>query len=86
MDSGAGKQKVTVVRISGSFFNTEDARMDARLDLSVVHSIVREREGWFDIEGRSGHSSISGAVSRLYVGSSRRWTAALCRSLMPQTA
>jgi PAS domain S-box-containing protein len=62
-DSGQGMDEATLQHIFDPFFSTKGPGKGTGLGLSVVYGIIRQHEGWIDVESRPGE----GAAFRIYL-------------------
>jgi len=63
IDSGIGMDESTRNRIFEPFFSTKETSQRAGLGLSVVYGIVKNHQGYIDVESQPG----SGTAFRLYI-------------------
>ncbi len=56
-DHGAGMDQGTIEHIFEPFFSTKESKEGTGLGLSVVYGIVREHEGWVEVESEPGRGS-----------------------------
>jgi two-component system, cell cycle sensor histidine kinase and response regulator CckA len=62
-DSGHGMDETTLQHIFDPFFSTKGPGKGTGLGLSVVYGIIRQHEGWIDVQSNPGQ----GATFRIYI-------------------
>jgi PAS domain S-box-containing protein len=63
IDSGIGMDESTRIRIFEPFFSTKETAQRAGLGLSVVYGIIKNHQGFIDVESQPG----CGTVFRIYI-------------------
>jgi len=63
IDSGIGMDESTRIRIFEPFFSTKETAQRAGLGLSVVYGIIKNHQGYIDVESQPG----CGTVFRIYI-------------------